>query len=249
MEYVSAIAKRNLPQAVIEQCEKLQIYAFSGSDPYIPTAMRSLPKKPRVLFCRGNPRVLILPKKISITGTRRPSKTGRQLASDITKMMVKKKYVIVSGLSRGIDFIAHKTTIANYFTIGVMPFGLDLIHERTYEALAKVIMQRGCLVSEHPPGIGVKATRNPQGFTYRVPTQVELGRRHRILLGLTRYSIFIEGNPSRELDDYADISLAIAKKKNYFMMSTQPDYNNKDTIRLAKKAIKGKPSCKIYPRT
>ena len=181
MTYVSASAARNLDKATIDQCEKLGIYCFTPAEPQYPTYMRSLPKKPKVLFCRGNPRVLLL-KNCSITGTRRPSKAGRLMAHEITKKMVKKKYVIVSGLSRGIDFIAHKTTLANYFTIGVMPFGLDLIHERTYEALAKVIIQRGCLISEFPPGIGVKATRNPQGFTYKVPTQVELGRKTSITI-------------------------------------------------------------------
>ena len=47
-------------------------------------------------------------RKIGIIGTREPSDEGRELARKIAKICVEKKFIVVSGLAKGIDTEALK---------------------------------------------------------------------------------------------------------------------------------------------
>lgn len=92
---------------------------------------------------------------IAIVGTRKVTNYGRQVTEMITEGLVASGLVIVSGLARGVDRIAHETTINNKgLTIGVLGCGLDLIYPPEHKDLAnKIVESGGALISEYALGV------------------------------------------------------------------------------------------------
>jgi DNA processing protein len=61
--------------------------------------------------------------------------------------------VIVSGLARGIDPIAHQGTMtANGRAIGVFGTGVDVRYPRENKKLYEKVLERGAILSEFPLG-------------------------------------------------------------------------------------------------
>ncbi len=90
---------------------------------------------------------------VGIVGSRRPSAAGRRLASDLAAGLAERGAVVVSGLARGIDTAAHEGALdAAGITIAVLGSGVDRVHPRRNEALARRIEATGALVSEYWPG-------------------------------------------------------------------------------------------------
>ena len=67
----------------------------------------------KILYYRGDIDLLTTPKRISIVGARKASPEGLARASKIAKELVKKGYVIVSGLAEGIDTAAMTSALKN----------------------------------------------------------------------------------------------------------------------------------------
>lgn len=108
---------------------------------------------PGRLFVAGSlPTPLELP-RVSIIGTRAPSKEGRELARATAEALVRGGYAIVSGLARGIDAVAHKTAIdGGGQTIAVLGTPLDRTYPAENARLQAEIMERHLAVSQFPPG-------------------------------------------------------------------------------------------------
>lgn len=114
---------------------------------------------PVILFVKGDVGVLAEEKKVAVIGTRNNSEYGYKAGRNITKNLVEKGYVIVSGLAKGCDTIAHKACLdSGGRTIAVMAGGLDSIYPRENKVLAEQIIKNGCLISEYP--IGTKSLAN-----------------------------------------------------------------------------------------
>jgi len=116
---------------------------------------------------------------VAVVGTRRPTAYGRQVAAELVEGLVDQGVVIVSGLARGIDTIAHRETLERGgTTIAVLASGLDLVYPGENLSLAQRIRKSGALVSEHPPGVKPR----PESFPMR----------NRIMSGLSRGVLVIE---------------------------------------------------------
>lgn len=88
---------------------------------------------------------------VAIVGSREMTSRGKELAYKFSYELAKNKIVIISGLARGIDTIAHEAALnAGGTTIAVLGSGIDLIYPPQNKNLAEKIMQNGCLVSEFP---------------------------------------------------------------------------------------------------
>lgn len=86
---------------------------------------------------------------------------------------------IVSGLARGIDGIAYSTALQiRGDTIGVLGTGLDVPYPPEHAELFMSIAERGCLVTEFPPGTPPRKYHFPQ--------------RNRIVAGLARGVLVVE---------------------------------------------------------
>ncbi|MGD2215820.1 MAG: DNA-processing protein DprA [Gemmatimonadales bacterium] len=146
--------------------------------PDYPTALRRLPQPPPILHVRG--RVELLERTaIAVVGTRAHSVYGRDATVAFVVGLVRAGYAIVSGLARGIDSIAHRTALeVGGDTVAVLGTGIDVPYPPEHEELFRAIAERGCLVSEFPPGTP--------------PHKWHFPRRNRIIAGLARGVLVVE---------------------------------------------------------
>jgi DNA processing protein len=148
------------------------------ADAHYPAALRNLPQPPPVLYVQGRLGLLERP-GIAVVGTRAHSTYGRDAAVSLVVGLVRAGYTIVSGMARGIDGIAHRTALdVGGDTVGVLGTGIDVPYPPEHEELFQAIAERGCLVSEFPPGTPPHKWHFPQ--------------RNRIIAGLSRGVLVIE---------------------------------------------------------
>jgi len=154
--------------------EKIEIIFYSSKN--YPEPLKNIKNPPIAIFLKGK-----LPKGFyfAVVGSRNPLPESIELAKHFTKELVLRKIVIVSGLARGIDGIAHKETIKNGGkTIAVLGSGHMKIYPPEHRSLAKEIEGSGAVISEFPP----LTPPNPQNFP----------QRNRIISGLSRGVLLIE---------------------------------------------------------
>lgn len=160
----------------IEQAQKLGIKILLHSQPEYPEALANTYDAPPVLFYKGN---LDLFKKtiIGIVGTRNCSAAGMAITRKICEQLGEQGYIIASGLARGIDSEAHKTTIKTG-TIAVVAGGLDVIYPPENKKLYEQIAQSGLIIGENPAGTEPMARHFPQ--------------RNRIIAGISAGILVVE---------------------------------------------------------
>lgn len=126
----------------------MQISKISFQDSAFPDKLRDLAKPPQHLNVLGT-----LPKDdmVAIVGTRKCTPYGVRVTYQIASELAKAGAVIVSGLARGIDTIAHQAAIdAGGKTVAVLGTGLNTIYPAQNRPLAKQILATGgALVSEY----------------------------------------------------------------------------------------------------
>ncbi|HOZ21939.1 MAG TPA: DNA-processing protein DprA [bacterium] len=147
-------------------------------DEAYPAMLRPLYDLPVILFVKGGLEVLSA-KAVAVVGTRAPSEYGQIVARRLTRELVQRGLVIVSGLARGIDTIAHSEAIAQGgLTIAVLGSGLDQIYPGENRRLARMVTEHGALLSEYVLGTQPDAPHFP--------------RRNRIIAGLAAATLVIE---------------------------------------------------------
>ena len=118
-------------------------------DKEYPAALKQLRYPPFVLFYKGNPE-LLSQLAVSVVGSRQPESYGIEMTRKIVGNC-NRKYVIVSGLAKGIDAIAHQEALnTQRKTIGVIGCGIDRIYPMENEHLYQQVSRYGCIVSEYP---------------------------------------------------------------------------------------------------
>jgi DNA processing protein len=116
---------------------------------------------------------------VAIVGTRRITAYGRQVAAKISEKLSQSGVTIISGLARGVDGIAHKSTLdAGGRTIAVLGCGLDQVYPPEHRTLAARIAEAGALVSDYSPGTKPEAMNFPP--------------RNRIISGLSMATVVVE---------------------------------------------------------
>ncbi len=119
---------------------------------------------------------------LAVVGTRNPSNYGAQVTEQMTRELVRAGFVIVSGLARGVDTIAHRTALrAGGRTVAVLGSGLDMIYPAENKRLAAEIENSGALISEFPFGTKPDAPNFP--------------KRNRIISGLSLGTLVVEAGP------------------------------------------------------
>ncbi|MFE4030134.1 DNA-processing protein DprA [Priestia sp. YIM B13551] len=124
----------------------IKIY-YKFSDEY-PAYLFKKGDEPLFLYCYGNLNLLdekIL--KVSIIGTRKPTKYGIMKTKEYVKKYVMKNWITVSGLARGIDTVVHKETLENQGkTIAVIPTSFEKIYPVENKGLFEEIINNNGLV-------------------------------------------------------------------------------------------------------
>lgn len=148
------IAKKDLdPQKYWEKLQKAGINVRTiFSDDY-PASLREITGAPMIIYYKGILDGDLLDNCFGVVGTRKPTGYGRIVTEKLTKELVEAGLVIVSGLARGVDTIAHTATIsAGGKTIAVLGGGLFKIFPAENLGLAERIVDgHGAILTEFPP--------------------------------------------------------------------------------------------------
>jgi DNA processing protein len=193
---VSEFTQVGLGKSVIEQIRKKRpkinpdwemgklikegIDLITIQDKNYPKLLKEIYTPPALLYIRGKFKATDQ-FSLGIVGTRKLSLYGRQITPLITADLAQAGLTIVSGLAKGIDTLAHQTTLeTNGRTIAVLGSGLDRksIYPFINRRLAEKISQNGAVISEFP--LGTKPL--PQHFP----------QRNRIISGLSLGVLVIE---------------------------------------------------------
>jgi DNA processing protein len=149
------------------------------SEPEYPQTLLQIYDPPVLLYVRGDAQILNAP-SLAMVGTRRPTLYGTQMADRLARDLAARGIVIVSGLARGIDAIAHQGTMtANGRAIGVLGTGIDVCYPKENKKLYEKVLERGAILSEFPLG------------THPAPENFPI--RNRIVAGMPLGAIIIEG--------------------------------------------------------
>lgn len=144
--------------------------------PDYPALLRDIADAPPVIWVKGNPAALGRP-AVAVIGARNASSLGLRMARGLTGALADMGVVTVAGLARGIDSAVHEASLKTG-TIAVMAGGIDVIYPVDNKVLAATICDRGCLVTEQPPGVEPVARHFPL--------------RNRIISGLSHGVVVVE---------------------------------------------------------
>ena len=179
-----------------EYMNKNDIKYITILDENYPTNLKKIYDPPVLLFYKGNIELLKY-KKIAVVGSRTATNYGMNTAFRISKEL-SKKYVIISGLARGIDSAAHNGSIyANGKTIAVVGNGLDTIYPKENTNLFKSILKNGLIISEYVVGTKPMPSNFPE--------------RNRIISGLSSGVIVVEAAKKSGSLITADLALEQGK--------------------------------------
>ncbi|MCM3717172.1 DNA-processing protein DprA [Fictibacillus phosphorivorans] len=127
-----------------------------------PPSLRTIFDPPWVLYGKGDWSTLKQDKILSVVGTRNPSSEGLGSLSKVLSPLLKKKWVVVSGLARGIDTYAHRLCLENGTrTAAVLGSGIKCVYPAENNTLAEQISSQGIVVSEFPPFVQPKRWHFP----------------------------------------------------------------------------------------
>ncbi|MFA6525237.1 MAG: DNA-processing protein DprA [Patescibacteria group bacterium] len=167
------------PEKEWEKLERLEVRMITIVSDEYPRLLSEISRPPAVLYWQGNWDALSN-LTIAIVGTRNPTSYGIQVAKDLAGELAKENICIVSGMALGIDGIVHKSALENKGkTAAVLGSGIDILHPRTHERLAKEIIENGGIIlSEFPLGTA--------------PLKYNFPIRNRIISGLSTGCVVIE---------------------------------------------------------
>ncbi|WP_442599485.1 DNA-processing protein DprA [Neobacillus sp. D3-1R] len=163
----------------IRQYSSNGIEVVTYFDKHYPNMLKEIYQPPWCLFLKGNKALLEEGKKLAIVGSRQATPYGQNVLQQILPTLLNNHIVIVSGLARGIDALAHQTTI-DYGgkTIAVIAGGHYHIYPEENRKLAFKIASEHLIISEYPP-----ETR---------PSKWQFPARNRIISGLCEGTLIIE---------------------------------------------------------
>ena len=147
--------------------------------PEYPPLLKSIYDPPPVLYCKGKPLEFDRP-AIAVVGSRHSSQYGRTAARRISCELAIAGVIIISGMARGIDTMAHKGAldVKEGYTIAVLGGGVDYIYPSENTTIYNSILDNGTIISEYPPG----AKPSPGNFPAR----------NRIVSGLSSGILVVE---------------------------------------------------------
>ena len=152
---------------------------FTIKDDIYPQYLKEISNPPLKLYYKGNLNLLKEERLIAVVGTRNPSSYGKLSCEYMVKKMTEANIIIVSGFAKGIDSIAHRTSLlTGGKTIAVIASGLDIVYPASNLNLYREIEEKGLILSEYEEGVKPFKSNFPQ--------------RNRIIAGLSKGTIVVE---------------------------------------------------------
>ena len=169
--YAQADAERDL-----ERAEALGARFVGLHERDYPPLLRHVEQAPPLVCLKGRTELLARP-AVAVVGTRSASALGRKFARELGRAFGQAGLLVVSGLARGIDTVAHEASLETG-TVAVLAGGIDVIYPPENAALHGEIAERGVLVTEMSPGT--------------VPRADSFPRRNRLISGMSLGVLVVE---------------------------------------------------------
>lgn len=145
--------------------------------PMYPNKLLALYDPPVVLYTKGVVDILKNWRRMAIVGSRQATGYSEKILNLIVPPLVENDYVIVSGLAKGADRMAHEATLRFAGqTIAVLGHGLFHLYPKENKKLAEVIEKEHLLISEYPPYV------KPQKWYFPMRNRIISGMSEGILV-------------------------------------------------------------------
>lgn len=159
--------------------EQQQITPISFTDPRYPKELHQLIDPPTILYAKGDYNLLFFHNRIAIIGSRKATNYSTEALQLIVPPLIEGQAVIVSGMAKGADTMAHQATIFyGGKTIAVLGHGFRHCYPKENECLAQEIAKNHLLLTEFPP--------------YVPPAKWTFPMRNRLISGLSNAVIITE---------------------------------------------------------
>lgn len=151
------VSEEEISIALLRVREKISANRISGfgvcvhgAEDY-PSRLRDAAHPIELLYYRGWWDLISAPKRIAVVGSRNVTEHGVLRTKRLVKLLVQDGYVIVSGLAKGVDTVAHTTAIeSGGNTIAVIGTPITEYYPRENRELQDLIADRYLLVSQVP---------------------------------------------------------------------------------------------------
>jgi len=154
--------------------------AICRCEPAYPDRLRELDDPPAVLHVAGRAAALAPAAAVAIVGARRGTAYGLEVARALGRGIAAAGLPVVSGMAMGVDSAAHVGALerAPEGAVAVLAGGADVPYPPSRRRLYERIAERGCVVSELPPGFAA--------FRWNFVA------RNRIIAGLAALTVVVE---------------------------------------------------------
>lgn len=207
----------------IERLDKIGARAVTYNNPEYPAILKQIDNAPVVLYIKGELRTEDK-FAIAVVGPRKPTPYGSVAAERLTTGLAEAGFTIVSGMARGIDTLAHISSIkSGGRTIAVLGSGVDLPYPPENRGLMKKISDSGCVISEFP--LGTK------------PLRENFPARNRLISGLSLGVLVIEA--TQDSGSLITANYALEQNREVFAVPGNIDSpNSEGTNELIKRGAK-----------
>ena len=150
-------------EEILRSSELSGIKVITYEDIEFPKRFERIKDMPVVLYAKGKLRINEFKNSIGIVGARRCTAEGKRIAIDTAIKAVDANSAVISGMAKGIDSYAHTAVIKSCgYTIAVLGNGADICYPKEHERLYEEISEKGCILSEYPPGKPPRAYNFPK---------------------------------------------------------------------------------------
>ena len=194
-----------------EEFKTSKCNAVTMLDSEYPQILKQIYNPPFVLFYYGDITLAHNPSKcLSIIGTRKPSDYGTKM-TNLMAGELSNDFVIVSGLAKGIDGLAHRNAIERgNKTIAIIGSGIDNCYPTDNEDLYQEIKKNHLVMSEY--------------FGQVTPDHSHFPLRNRIIAGLSKATLIVEARNKSGTSITASFALSFGRT-----VLSVPDRAGKDS--------------------
>ena len=154
-DVAEVLQEKDLSQAleIYRTCTLQGIGVVGFGDEEYPLRLRSLEDPPFALYYKGKLPAWQAQPVIAIVGTRKASSYGMQTTGLLASQIAACGGLVVSGAATGVDRRAMEAALAQGKpVVGVLGGGVDVVYPAANRDLHRQTEEKGCLLSEYPPG-------------------------------------------------------------------------------------------------
>jgi DNA processing protein len=189
----------------LEATEQLGARLVASVEPDYPPLLNHISGAPPLVTIAGGEN-LNWSRTVGMVGARNASTAGQKMTRMLAQDLGEARYVVVSGLARGIDASAHKASL-DTGTIAVLAGGMDHIYPDENIPLARdIIGAGGALITEMPLGWEPRARDFP--------------RRNRLISGLSLGIVVVEA--AKRSGSLITARLALEQNREVFAVPGSP---------------------------